>query len=112
MEFVPVAEATVTNDTLASLEAINNFIELNSSSFEVESIYLEMNGFDINYDRWYFDYFAYDKYSNDPEDLEWLCYWQSKDWPETQIAGMKYAQQVFKWYHENQIWKTKVRMAI
>ena len=40
--------------------------------FDVRAVYLEMNRFDINYDRWYFDLFAYTEYSADPEDLDWL----------------------------------------
>lgn len=105
-EFASVAESKITNDVSATAESINHFIEFNSKNYEVKSIYLEMNGFDINYDRWYFDFFAYDKYVEDSDDLDWLCYWQSADWPDTTIIGMEDAQRVFEWYHEKKIWNT------
>jgi hypothetical protein len=38
----------------------NRFISSSERGFPVKAVYLEMNGFDLNYDRWYFDYFAYD----------------------------------------------------
>jgi len=105
-EFTPVVKADISNDLAITLKEINEFITANLANFEVKSIYLEMNGFDINYDRWYFDYFAYENYSSDPEDLEWLCDWHSENWPETTIVGMEDTQDVFKWYHENHIWKS------
>jgi hypothetical protein len=39
-----------------------------------------MNGFDIKYDRWYFDLFAYSSYSPNVDDTEWLCDWHSDNW--------------------------------
>lgn len=89
------------------LSEINRFIDANQSSFNVEAIYIEMNGFDINYDRWYFDFFAYSSYSPDSNDIEWLCDWQSADWPEVELVGTKAAQEAFAWYHEEKIWKSQ-----
>jgi hypothetical protein len=59
-----------------------------------------MNGFDINYDRWYFDAFGFTSYGTDPDDLDWLSDWQSGDWPEFTLRGLEEVQKDFKWYHE------------
>ena len=106
-EFQPLIGLNISDDQNEVLSKINEFISHNQKEFDVKSIYLEMNGFDINYDRWYFDYFAYDTYSEDLEDPDWLCEWKSGDWPVTTIHGLEAAQKVFKWYHKNQIWETR-----
>jgi hypothetical protein len=89
------------------LGEINRFIEANQSNFNVEAIYIEMNGFDINYDRWYFDLFAYSSYAPDFNDIGWLCDWQSADWPEVELTGTKAAQEAFAWYHDEKIWEAQ-----
>ncbi len=54
---------------------IDEFLEECEPELTVRAIYLEMNGFDINYGRWCFDSFAYDTYCDDPDDLDWLSDW-------------------------------------
>lgn len=66
------------NPPEAILAAINSFVSDSDQQFDTHAIYLEMNGFDINPDRWYFDFFGYREYVNDPEDLDWLADWQSE----------------------------------
>jgi hypothetical protein len=66
-----------------------------------------MNGFDINPDRWYFDSFGYSNYVPDAQNLEWLCEWQSADWPQVTLDGLEPVQADFRWYHANEIWKDK-----
>ena len=92
------------NRSVEIVAELDRFVEATERAFTVEAIYLEMNGFDINYDRWYFDLFAYSSYKADPDDLEWLCYWESRPWPEIALTGMGPCQEAFRWYHENQIW--------
>ena len=58
--FKSLIGSNFTNDPIEIAEKINEFISFCEKKFEVRSIYLEMNGFDINPDRWYFDFFAYD----------------------------------------------------
>jgi len=105
-EFLPVLslEFSIKNTDLNTL--VVNFLTECKKKFEVKSIYLEMNGFDINYDRWYFDYFAYNTVSHDLEDIEWLCEWQSDNWPETELSNSENSRSVFEWYHENNIYET------
>jgi len=107
VEFTPLIGAQISNNPADTNLLINQFLTHNKKSFDVQAIYIEMNGFDINYDRWYFDYFAFDNYSNDTEDLDWLCDWASDDWTPTTITGLESAQKVFEWYHENEIWKSR-----
>src|SRR6266496_3868421 len=57
------------------LAEINDFVEACVEQFDIKAVYLEMNGFDINPDRWYFDSFGYGTYGCDPKNLEWLCNW-------------------------------------
>ena len=66
-----------------------------------------MNGFDINYDRWYFDSFAYTDYSDDPDDLDWLCDWASPDWNQITLTGLEQTQDDFRWYMENKVYEIK-----
>ena len=94
-----------TNTPASILSAINKFVDACSEQFAVRAIYLEMNGFDINPDRWYFDSFAYIKY--DPKDVEWLCEWQSPDWPKVTLKGLEPVQADFDWYHAKEVWKEK-----
>src|SRR3954453_17388907 len=72
--------ASFNNSPRSILSAINKFLDACGKEFDPKAVYLEMNGFDINPERWYFDSFAYAEYGADPQDLEWLCNWQSPDW--------------------------------
>ena len=77
---------------------IDRFVVSCEKTFQVESVYLEMNGFDINPDRWYFDFFAYDGYRKDADDLNWLSDWNSDYWPDLTLTGLEKAQEDFAWY--------------
>ena len=78
----------------------------------MQAVYLEMNGFDANYDRWYFDSFAYTTYGEDPDDLQWLCDWASPDWPQLTLTGLERVQADFRWYMENRIYDRKTHNAV
>jgi hypothetical protein len=95
-----------TNTPRSILASINKFIDACSKKFAIKAVYLEMNGFDINPDRWYFDSFGYTNY--DPRDLEWLCYWQSgRHWPQVTLKGLEVVQADFEWYEANEICEDK-----
>ncbi len=87
--------------------SIDQFVGFCRESFDVQAVYLEMNGFDINYDRWYFDLFGYKEYVSVPDDIEWLCEWSSGDWPKVTLTGLEPVQGDFAWYHENRIYERK-----
>lgn len=90
-----------TNDPAEIAKKINEFIYSCELNFDVRSIYLEMNGFYINPDRWYFDFFAYDTYDEDAEDLDWLSDWDSEIWPEITLEGLEEIQNDFDWYNKS-----------
>jgi hypothetical protein len=89
------------------LSEINAFVGANSAQFDVKAVYLEMNGFDLNYDRWYCDFFAYAEYELDVDETDWLCEWQSGDWPQYELLGLEPAQEAFAWYHGDRIWESQ-----
>src|SRR5262249_39046091 len=95
------------NKPKSVLSAINEFIDACSKEFSIKAVYLEMNGFDINPDRWYFDFFGYTKYGADPQNLEWLCEWKSPHWPQVTLRGLEAVQTDFDWYHAEEIWEDK-----
>jgi hypothetical protein len=103
--FKGLLEKGFTNTPHSILSAINKFINACSRQFPIRAVYLEMNGFDINPDRWYFDFFGYANYGSDPEDLEWLCDWQSGDWPQVTLEGLEPVQADFKSYLAKKVWK-------
>jgi len=105
--FACIPDASFANPPSSALAEINRFIEANEKKYEVKAVYLEMNGFDINHERWYFDLFAYSSYSSNFDDIDWLCNWQSDQWPEIDLTGMTSAQEAFAWYHNERIWKSQ-----
>ncbi len=105
--FASLAESHFTNPPGDVLAYLNEFIDACRTRCDVRAVYLEMNGFDINYDRWYFDPFAYTDYSADPDDLDWLCDWVSPQWPTMTLTGLEQTQDDFRWYMENRIYENK-----
>jgi hypothetical protein len=105
--FASLADSHFTNSPHRVLAHINDFINACQAQFDVRAVYLEMNGFDINYDRWYFDSFAYNEYSDDPDDVDWLCDWASPDWDSFTLTGLEQTQDDFRWYMENRIYDRK-----
>jgi len=61
--------------------------------------YCEMNGFTINYDKWYIDLFSFDKIGE--SDWEWLCDFYDTSKNELTITGFEEIQKVFEDVHEN-----------
>jgi hypothetical protein len=95
------------NSKALVISEINRFVEATNAQFDVKAVYLEMNGFDINYDRWYFDFFGYTDYEPGAEETDWLCEWQSKEWPQFKLSGMEHAQEAFAWYHGEKIYRSQ-----
>jgi hypothetical protein len=70
------------------------FISEQSRLFDLKAVYAEMNGFDINPDRWFFSLFAYDTYGGH-EDYDWLSDWNSEFYPEMTLTGMEPLQEAY-----------------
>ncbi len=100
--FASLVGTGFTNSPDTVLAYINKFIHMCESEFPIQSVYLEMNGFDLNYDRWFFYPFGYETYEADPDDLDWLSYWQSDDTSleDVTLTGLEGAQADFSWYQE------------
>jgi hypothetical protein len=96
--FKSLIGATFTNKPESVAQEIHKFIQICTGKFSVQAVYLEMNGFDINTDLWYFDFFGYKYYSADRENLDWLARWDSGRWPAMTLTGLEKAQAEFKWY--------------
>jgi len=96
--FKALVGGNFSNDPTDVAKEINRFIRECEKSFPVRAVYLEMNGFDINPDRWCFDFFGYCKYVGNPGDLDWLSDWDSREWPDTTLTGLENVQSDFAWY--------------
>jgi hypothetical protein len=106
-KFSCLLSESFSNSPAAVLDKLNRFIEANNERFDVQAIYLEMNGFDINYDEWFFSPFAYDNYPSKTDDTGWLGDWQSPEEIQIRLLGMESSQQAFAWYHEEKIWQSQ-----
>ena len=86
---------------------------------EVETLYFEMNEFDINTDQWYIDSFAFRKDGGlDLEDMEWLCDFDTDSQSETGtifiIEGYEKLQNSFariEEREENETWTNNLQNA-
>ncbi len=90
----------ITNNPTDIAAHLGGFIEHESSRFDIAAAYTEMNGFDINPDRWYFDVFAFTTYGG-RDDYDWLSDWDSERYPEMTITGLEPLQEAYKdAYHD------------
>jgi hypothetical protein len=65
--------------------------------------YCEMNGFTINYDRWFIDLFSFENYSL--TDWEWLSDFYDSTANDLTITGFEEIQKAFEDVHENNRFK-------
>ena len=81
------------------------------ASVDVKAMYLEMNGFVVNPDMWFFAAFAFSSCGNpeDPADTDWLADYEVT--PETvfEITGYEDLQDACKDYLKNKRFKDKVQ---
>ena len=78
-----------------------------SKRFTVKAIYLEMNGFEINPDRWYFDLFGYKSAPPNDDSFDWISEWQSPDSPTVTLTGLESIQELFATYIGNKLYQDK-----
>ena len=86
-------------DDLASW--VENFYKLAAKKNKVETLYFELNEFDINTDLWYIDAFAFNNDGGlDLDDMEWLCDFDTDNQTETEtvfkIEGYEELQDAFE----------------
>ena len=85
---------SITNRLTDVAAHFDAFFQQESTQYSIAAAYTEMNGFDINPDRWYFDVFAYQSYGGQ-DDYDWLSDWQSDDFDDMTITGLEPLQQVY-----------------
>jgi len=88
--------------TRAVLKKKQGFIKkLFGSGKEIKPVayYCEMNGFTINYDRWFIDLFSFENYSL--TDWDWLSDFYDSTANDFTITGFEDIQTVFQDVHEN-----------
>ena len=92
--------------TTAVLEKKQGFLKsLFGSKKRVKPVayYCEMNGFTINYDRWFIDLFSFENY--DTNDWDWLSDFYDSTSTDLTITGFEEIQKVFQDVHENEKFK-------
>lgn len=70
----------------------------------VKSIYGEMNGFSINYDFWFVDFFKFD-FVGEQDDLDWLADGQNLSNKPFIIKGFEQIQKIYQIHHENKMYE-------
>jgi hypothetical protein len=87
--------------TSQTLNKKQGFIKsiLGSKNSKPAAFYCEMNGFTINYDRWFIDLFSYEEFSQ--EDWDWLGDFYDSAPKELTITGFEDIQAAFQDVHEN-----------
>lgn len=88
------ADLSISNAPGDMAAHIDRFFAEESSAFGVRAVYVEMNGFDINPDRWYCDLFAYEE-DGGQKNYDWLSDWQSEYFEDYTITGLEPLQAVY-----------------
>ena len=100
--FKSLLNAEFQNNPVEIAANTNEFIKCCEDNFDVKAVYLEMNGFDINPGRWFFDFFGYRTYFDKTDDIDglidWIAHWDSPDWSDVTLLGLEKTQKDFDWY--------------
>ena|SRR5262245_10026341 len=89
-----VLNLSITNSPEEIASHFDGFFNKEKERFRIATAYTEMNGFDINPDRWFFDVFAYEQYGGH-NDYDWLSDWQSHYYPDMTLTGLEALQEVY-----------------
>jgi len=106
-KFSCLLNESFSNSPSAVLDKLNSFIESNNEQFDVKALYLEMNGFGINYDEWFFAPLPMTAIHQIPMIWNGAVTGQSPDEIQITLLGMESSQQAFAWYHQEQIWRSQ-----
>ena len=68
------ADLAIANDPAEAARRFDDFYRAESGRIPIRAVYTEMNGFDINPDRWYCDLCAYTA-DGGLDDFDWLSDW-------------------------------------
>src|SRR5689334_6892473 len=92
--FHRILEMDFTNRPQDVAAYLDGFIRGQKAQFKIAAIYTEMNGFEINPERWFFDIFAYEDYGGS-EDYDWLAKWDSGRHDDLTLRGLETLQEVY-----------------
>jgi hypothetical protein len=97
------AVLSIANDPFDIAAHFDRFIATETARIDIKAIYTEMNGFDINPDRWYCDLFGYET-DGGVDDYDWLSDWQTDYFTDYTITGLEDLQAVYASdaFHEEQ----------
>jgi len=87
-------DLTITNPLTEIAAHFDGFFRLVAARFQIGAAYTEMNGFDINPNRWFFDVFAYRQYGGH-DDYNWIANWQSEPYDDMTITGLEELQKAY-----------------
>ena len=97
-EFIQTFDKTTT-EVLKKKQGFLKSIFVTKNNIKPAAYYCEMNGFTINYDRWFIDLFSFDKFETG--DWEWLSDFYDSTAKDLTINGFEEIQKVFQDVHEN-----------
>lgn len=92
-----------TTDVLKKKQGFLKSIFGSKETVKPVAYYCEMNGFTINYDRWFIDLFSFEKY--DTKDWDWLSDFYDSTANDLTITGFEEIQMVFQDINENDRFK-------
>lgn len=98
MRFKSIIGTDFTNSPKDIAIEIDRFVEAQKSVFSLNAVYLEMNGYSINTDRWFFDFFGYAEYDPNPASFDWLAEMDSDYWPDVTLTGLEAVMEDYSWY--------------
>lgn len=87
-------DLSITNPPEVVAAYFDRFFQKEEARFKIAAAYTEMNGFDINPNRWFCDAFAYHEYGGH-YDYDWISDWQSEDYDSMTITGLERLQEVY-----------------
>ncbi len=85
---------------------LESFICQLKSRLFLKSVYGEMNGFSVNYELWFVDYFGFEHFGG-MDDLDWLAEFKNENVSinSFQIKGFEEIQTIYQMHHENEMYK-------
>ena len=98
-KFIDTFDRT-TNEVLKKKQGFLKSLFGQKSNVNPAAYYCEMNGFTINYDRWFIDLFSFEKLG--AGDWDWLSDFYDSTKSDMTIIGFEDIQQVFQDVHENE----------
>jgi hypothetical protein len=97
-------------DLLQQVDELETYLEMFIGELQerisLKAIYATINGFSINYDLWYVDFFGFD-FIGEMDDSDWLADYDDENEASNPfvIKGFEVIQKVYQTHHENKHWE-------